>query len=147
MDSFSVFADAVFPRLVWTSIQAAVLIAALWWIGRRIPRLSPAMRCMMRWLVALQLLLGLLLAKPVELPLLAPPSALSDVTHVAVAHRDRTEIVQPIETTTVASPVVAATHAPQPRRCHGAKRWWRCGCSAWRCNCCSPCVNGAKRAT
>lgn len=120
MDSFSAFADAVFPRLVWTSIQAAVLIAALWWIGRRLPRLSPAMRCMMWWLVALQLLLGLLLAKPVELPLLAPPSALPDATHVAVAHRDRTEIVQPIVITAIASPVVTETHdapaAPLPWR-------------------------------
>ena len=73
MDAYLPFAGALIDRLVWTSIQAAALIGAVWLLCRWLPRWSPAMRCLLWWLVGLQLVLGLALGRPLELPLLAPP--------------------------------------------------------------------------
>lgn len=72
MDAYFRFADVLLDRLVWTSIQAAALIGAVWLLCRWLPRWSPAMRCLLWWLVGLQLMLGLALGRPLELPLLAP---------------------------------------------------------------------------
>jgi beta-lactamase regulating signal transducer with metallopeptidase domain len=57
-------------RLLATSAQTVVLIAAVWALCRYVPRLSPATQCWLWWLVALQALVGLL-AKPVQLPWLS----------------------------------------------------------------------------
>ncbi|MGB5940871.1 MAG: M56 family metallopeptidase, partial [Rhodanobacter sp.] len=82
MDALNHFSDILLTRLVWTSIQAAVLIGAVYLAGRLWPRLSAAMRCMLWWLVGAQLLLGLLWHAPLELPLLshAPLEAIVPVT-------------------------------------------------------------------
>ncbi|RCS29519.1 peptidase M56 [Rhodanobacter denitrificans] len=72
MDALDHLADTLLTRLVWTSIQAALLIGVICLLGRCWPRLSAAMRCMLWWLVAAQLLLGLLWHAPLELPLLPP---------------------------------------------------------------------------
>ena len=72
MASLSTLADMLLPRLAWTSAQAVVLIAALWLIMRYVPRLSPAVRCMLWWLVGAQLLLGMTLSTPVQLHWLKP---------------------------------------------------------------------------
>jgi len=72
MDGYFRFADILLDRLVWTSIQAAALIGAVWLLCRWLPRWSPAMRCLLWWLVGLQLMLGLALGRPLELPLLTP---------------------------------------------------------------------------
>ncbi|GAA0691508.1 peptidase M56 [Dyella marensis] len=72
MDGYFRFADLLLDRLVWTSIQAAALIGAVWLLCRWLPRWSPAMRCLLWWLVGLQLMLGLMLGRPLELPLLTP---------------------------------------------------------------------------
>lgn len=72
MDALDHFSDILLTRLVWTSIQAALLIGAVYLAGRLWPRLSAAMRCMLWWLVGAQLLLGLLWHAPLELPLLSP---------------------------------------------------------------------------
>ena len=72
MDSFSAFADTLLPRLAWTAGQATLLIAVLWLIMRYVPRLSPAMRCMLWWLVGAQLLLGIAIGTPVQLHWLKP---------------------------------------------------------------------------
>ena len=75
MDGYFRFADLLLDRLVWTSIQAAALIGAVWLLCRWLRRWSPAMRCLLWWLVGLQLMLGLALGRPLELPLLAPTAA------------------------------------------------------------------------
>ncbi|MBT2116512.1 peptidase M56 [Dyella sp. LX-66] len=72
MDGYFRFADLLLDRLVWTSIQAGALIGAVWLLCRWLPRWSPAMRCLLWWLVGLQLMLGLMLGRPLELPLLTP---------------------------------------------------------------------------
>lgn len=72
MNALDQIADTLLTRLLWTSIQAALLIGAVYLLGRLLPRLSAAMRCMLWWLVGAQLLLGLLWHAPLELPLLSP---------------------------------------------------------------------------
>jgi len=72
MSALDRVADILLTRLVWTSIQAALLIGIVYLLGRLWPRLSAAMRCMLWWLVGAQLLLGLLWHAPLELPLLSP---------------------------------------------------------------------------
>jgi beta-lactamase regulating signal transducer with metallopeptidase domain len=74
MDALNALADTLLTRLLWTSIQAVLLIGAVHLLGRCWPRLSAAMRCTLWWLVGLQLLLGLLWHAPLELPLLSPAS-------------------------------------------------------------------------
>jgi beta-lactamase regulating signal transducer with metallopeptidase domain len=72
MDALDSFADILLTRLLWTSVQAAVLIGAIYLLGRCWPRLPATMRCTLWWLVGAQLLLGLLWHAPLELPLLSP---------------------------------------------------------------------------
>jgi beta-lactamase regulating signal transducer with metallopeptidase domain len=60
--------DTLLLRLAWTTGQTTVLIGLLGLLERYLRRLSPAMRCMLWWLVAAQLLLGLTVSTPVELP-------------------------------------------------------------------------------
>ena len=65
-------ASALLERLAWTSLQAALLVAAVAMLIRVLPRLPPAARCALWWLVGLQVLIGLCWQAPVRLPLLAP---------------------------------------------------------------------------
>jgi beta-lactamase regulating signal transducer with metallopeptidase domain len=74
MDMLNHLVDVLLMRFIWTSIQAVLLIGAVYLLGRLLPGLSAAMRCMLWWLVGMQLLLGLLWSAPVKLPLLSPPS-------------------------------------------------------------------------
>ncbi|WP_243042105.1 M56 family metallopeptidase [Dyella sedimenti] len=75
MSSFLPFAEQLVGRLAWTSLQAAVLVGLVWLAGRLLPRLSPATRSMLWWLLGVQLLLGLFAPVPVSLPLLSSPPA------------------------------------------------------------------------
>lgn len=61
------FIESLLERLLATSLQAAALVAVIWMLCRCVPRLSPATQCWLWWLVALQVLLGLI-AVPVHLP-------------------------------------------------------------------------------
>jgi bla regulator protein BlaR1 len=85
MDAFNQLADIVFNRLAWTSIQALLLIAIVYLLGRGLPQLSAAMRCTLWWLVGAQLLLGMLWHAPLELPLLTSPAPMAAAVQVAPA--------------------------------------------------------------
>ncbi|MEO7072516.1 MAG: M56 family metallopeptidase, partial [Rhodanobacter sp.] len=94
MDALNHLADTLLTRLLWTSVQAALLIGAVYLAGHLWPRLSASMRCMLWWLVGAQLLLGLAWHAPLQLPLLTPsvlqapavmPAAVSVVTLAADA--------------------------------------------------------------
>ncbi|MEO6927388.1 MAG: M56 family metallopeptidase, partial [Rhodanobacter sp.] len=87
MNGLGHFVDVLFTRLVWTSIQAVVLIAVVLLIVRLMPRLPAAVRCTLWWLVSLQLLLGLCWHAPLALPLLTPAAAM---THAPVSHAPAT---------------------------------------------------------
>ena len=68
------FIDTLLERLAWTSLQAALLFAIVWSLIRFVPRLTPAVRCMLWWLLGAQLVLGLAIGSPLRLPLLKPES-------------------------------------------------------------------------
>jgi bla regulator protein blaR1 len=94
MNAIDLFASALLVRLAWTSLQATLLIGALWLLGRRLQHLSPAVRCMLWWLLGAQLIVGLAVSTPVRLPLLspAPPAIVVATTdarpHTAIAPTD-----------------------------------------------------------
>lgn len=62
--------DTLLPRLLAASIQGTLLVALVWALCRALPRLSATARCWLWWLVALQLVVGLMWSNPVSLPLL-----------------------------------------------------------------------------
>ncbi|HTV85353.1 MAG TPA: M56 family metallopeptidase [Dyella sp.] len=74
MDMLTHLVDVLFVRLAWTAAQGTLLIGALWLLTRYLPRLSPAMRCMLWWLVGLQLVLGVAISTPVQLHWLKAPA-------------------------------------------------------------------------
>jgi beta-lactamase regulating signal transducer with metallopeptidase domain len=68
--------EILIPRLFAASVQSALLVALVWTLCRLLPRLPATARCWLWWLVALQLVVGLLWADPLALPLLpADPQA------------------------------------------------------------------------
>jgi beta-lactamase regulating signal transducer with metallopeptidase domain len=68
--------EILVPRLFAASVQSTLLVAAVWALCRLLPRLPAAARCWLWWLVALQLVVGVLWASPLALPLLpAEPAA------------------------------------------------------------------------
>jgi len=83
MNLFRWMTESLFDRLIWTSLQAALLIGLVWLIVRLLPRLPAAMRSLLWWLVAAQLMLGLLTVAPVPLPWLPAASG-----HAAAAPAD-----------------------------------------------------------
>lgn len=84
MSSLASFAQEMISRLAWTSLQAMLLIGAVWLIARQLPRLPAATRSLLWWLLGVQLLLGLALPTPVSLPLLSPaPAAVPTVNAAA----------------------------------------------------------------
>ena len=62
--------DTLLPRLLAAGIQGTLLVTLVWALCRALPRLSANARCWLWWLVALQLVVGLLWSSPVSLPLL-----------------------------------------------------------------------------
>ena len=85
MSAMAPLAQEVIARLAWTSLQAALLVSAVWLLNRQLPRLSAATRSLLWWLLGVQLLLGLLLPTPVALPLLSPSSAETTVITTSAA--------------------------------------------------------------
>lgn len=73
------FADVMLTRILWTSLQALVLIGIVALLVRTLPRLPASARCALWWLVALQLVLGLCAPTPIGLPWLAPAQTSSNV--------------------------------------------------------------------
>ncbi len=106
MNTIDVYAHGLLARLAWTSLQAVLLIGALWLLGRLVPRLAPAIRCMLWWLLGAQLLLGLTVSTPVRLPLLSPAPPTVVNVHFETA-----------------APVTAATSTPAPRVVASGASW------------------------
>ena len=73
-------------RLLATSVQTVLLTALVWLLCRCVRRLPAGTQCGLWWLVALQAVLGLLWATPLELPLLPAVEALPQVQQASVAH-------------------------------------------------------------
>lgn len=120
MHALDVFAAMLLERLLWTSLQATVLIGAVAATIHWLPRLSAATHCLLWWLVSLQLLLGLVWHTPIALPL-APPelAAVSTIASAPLPTRNGPEpsagAVTPTITVT-ATPSLAAQIAQAAAR-------------------------------
>lgn len=89
MHALDVFATMLLERLVWTSLQATVLIGAVAATIHWLPRLSASARCLLWWLVSVQLLLGLVWHAPIALPLAPPePAAVSTIASTPLVARN-----------------------------------------------------------
>ncbi|CAN7513598.1 hypothetical protein LJR143_003424 [Pseudoxanthomonas sp. LjRoot143] len=75
-------ADAVIDRLLAVGLQSLILAALVWALCRYLPRLDARTRAWLWWLVATQMVVGLVWHAPVALPLLP---ATPDVAPVVVA--------------------------------------------------------------
>jgi beta-lactamase regulating signal transducer with metallopeptidase domain len=67
--------EILLPRLFAATVQSTLLVAVVWMLCRLMPRLPATARCWLWWLVALQLVVGVLWASPLALPLLPAPEA------------------------------------------------------------------------
>lgn len=107
MHALDLFAAMLLERLVWTSLQTTVLIGAVAATIHWLPRLSAATRCLLWWLVSLQLLLGLVWHAPIALPLAPPePAAVSTIASAPLPTRSE---LQPSAGTVASTMTVVAT--------------------------------------
>jgi len=131
MNAIDTLANTLLIRLAWTSVQATLLIGALWLLGRWMPRLSPAIRCTLWWLLAAQLLVGLLASTSVRLPLL---SSTPHATFVAASTGQQITTSlsnQPMApSVSVAPPDSAATTIEQSKTI-GPLHWQRLLLALW----------------
>lgn len=102
MHAVETVAAALLERLAWSSLQACVLIGAVALLIRLRPQLPAAVRCLLWWLVGLQLLVGLAWHDPVPLHWLAA------VPTQAPAHI----VAPPTVVTTQGLPLVTPATAP-----------------------------------
>ncbi|MBL8256082.1 MAG: hypothetical protein JNJ62_05735 [Pseudoxanthomonas mexicana] len=79
------FLDALLDRLLTVSVQSVLLAALVWALCRYLPRLDARTRVWLWWLVATQMVVGLLWHAPVALPLLpAEPAVVLATANAAV---------------------------------------------------------------
>lgn len=62
--------ETLLPRLLAASVQSTLFVAVVWALCRSLPRLPASARAGLWWLVALQLVVGVLWSSPLALPLL-----------------------------------------------------------------------------
>jgi bla regulator protein BlaR1 len=72
MDRLNEIAGDLVAHLAWTSLQAALLIAAIALLTRLMPRLSASARSNLWWLIGLQLIVGLAWSLPVRVNVESP---------------------------------------------------------------------------
>ncbi|UKE69664.1 M56 family metallopeptidase [Xanthomonas cerealis pv. cerealis] len=102
--------EVLLSRLLATSVQAAVLVAAIWALCRWLPSLPAAARCRLWWLVGAQTMLGLVWAGAVHLPVLPAvpaPAALAATALPAAARQNPAAT----SATSPASPHLTASQA------------------------------------
>ncbi|OAX54231.1 M56 family metallopeptidase [Xanthomonas graminis] len=106
--------ETLLSRLLATSVQAAILVAAIWALCRWLPTLPAATRCRLWWLVGVQTVLGLLWAGALHLPVLPAAPA-----QTAVAATASLQVAGTATATTAASP-----HATTPQAASAAPLSW-----------------------
>ncbi|QNH19315.1 BlaR1 peptidase M56 [Xanthomonas sp. GW] len=99
--------ETLLSRLLATSVQAAILVAAIWALCRWLPALPAATRCRLWWLVGAQTVLGLLWAGALHLPVLPAAPAQTAVAATALPAAS----LQDAGAATAASPRAATQQA------------------------------------
>ena len=72
--ALELIAEVILPRLLAASVQSLLVVLAVLLLCRLLPRLSASARAGLWWLVALQLVVGVLWSSPLALPLLPADS-------------------------------------------------------------------------
>jgi len=114
--------------LARASVDGGVFAAAIWAIARVTPRLSPAARAALWWLVSVKFLVALLWPAPIPLPLLPAGGAAPAVTAVPAAANAATAGAEPIETGRPWQPATAIAALWSA----GAAILFIAGCRRWR---------------
>lgn len=97
-------ADAVIDRLLAVGLQSLILAALVWALCRYLPRLDARTRAWLWWLVATQMVVGLVWYAPVALPLLpAAPAVAPVVMAMAAEPTAAAAMMTVVPTTTQAS--------------------------------------------
>lgn len=104
--AFELVSEILLPRLLAATVQSTLFVVVVWALCRALPRLSAATRAGLWWLVALQLVVGVLWSSPLALPLLP----------VEVVEQVRLEQVQaaPMQATVPATQADAFASTPTP---------------------------------
>ena len=68
--AFELVSEILLPRLLAATVQSTLFVVVVWALCRALPRLSAAARAGLWWLVALQLVVGVVWSSPLALPLL-----------------------------------------------------------------------------
>lgn len=98
------FLDTLLERLVAVSLQSLALAALVWALCRYLPRLDARTRAWLWWLVATQMVVGLVWHAPVALPLLPAEPAAVQVAMVAATDA--------LPAAVASAPVAAAASLP-----------------------------------
>lgn len=136
MSAFVSLTNELVTRLAWTSVQASLLIGAIWLAGRYLPRLSAATHSLLWWLLGLQLLLGVAVPTPVSLALLSPhaPEATAPAESSVVPpseHRIANFNVSTYGTTTDALSAPTAVHTSARPMTTQSWHWQRVVLAVW----------------
>ncbi len=99
MDMLELLGD----RLLATSLQTVALTALVWLLCRFVPRLPASTQCTLWWLVALQAVVGLFWAAPLQLPVLPGGNAAPLVAQAAAL---------PVAAANASAPIIVMTPLP-----------------------------------
>ncbi|MFN6507634.1 M56 family metallopeptidase [Xanthomonas translucens] len=119
--------EVLLSRLLATSVQAVVLVAAIWALCCWLPSLPAATRCRLWWLVGAQAILGLVWAGALHLPVLpaAPMPAALAATALPAASR------QDVAATSATSPASRHLTAPQAASAAAPLPWAQTLAGLW----------------
>ena len=78
--ALELISEIILPRLLAASVQSVLVVVAVLLVCRLFPRLSASARAGLWWLVALQLVVGVLWSSPLALPLLPAESVQHAIT-------------------------------------------------------------------
>ena len=78
--ALELISEIILPRLLAASVQSVLVVVAILLVCRLFPRLSSSARAGLWWLVALQLVVGVLWSSPLALPLLPAESVQHTIT-------------------------------------------------------------------
>ena len=109
--AFELVSEILLPRLLAATVQSTLFVIVVWALCKSLPRLSAAARAGLWWLVALQLVVGVVWSSPLALPLL--PAELVQQVQVAPVHVAPLPATQSsVSASTPASSLVLATSQP-----------------------------------
>ncbi|KAF1716890.1 hypothetical protein CSC74_08455 [Pseudoxanthomonas yeongjuensis] len=100
--AFELVSEILLPRLLAATVQSTLFVVVVWALCKSLPRLSAAARAGLWWLVALQLVVGVVWSSPLALPLL--PAEVVQQVQAAPVH---VTVLASTTTDTFASPPAA----------------------------------------